>query len=118
MRAEPNTWINPIDAQVTANAMIASADGSYGRFAPINCRYGPNAGRSSRLAIVNSPITTANVRNAPDRMPERIFGKITLNRMVGQFAPRHSAASVSERTSTARRPASTARYMYGRDSVT
>ena len=60
---------------------------------------------------MNSPITTANVRNAPDRMPERMFGKITLKRIVGQFAPRHSAASVSERTSTALKPASTARYI-------
>ena len=62
--------------------MIASADGSYARFAPISCRYGPNAGRLSKLASVNSPITTANVRNAPDKIPERTFGKMILKRMV------------------------------------
>ena len=61
--------------------------------------------------MVNSPMTMAKVRNAPLRIATRTLGRMTRNRMVGQLAPRISAASVSVRTSIARMPVSTARYM-------
>ncbi len=61
--------------------------------------------------MVNSPMTMAKVRKAPLSTATRTFGKITLNMIVGQPAPRLSAASVSVRTSIARRPVSTARYI-------
>ena len=61
--------------------------------------------------MVNSPMTMAKVRKAPESTPVRTFGRITLKRIVGQPAPRLCAASVSVRTSMARSPVSTARYM-------
>ncbi len=61
--------------------------------------------------MVNSPMTMAKVRKAPDSTATRTFGRITLNRMVHQLAPRLSAASVSVFTSIERSPVSTARYM-------
>jgi len=68
--------------------------------------------------MVNSPITMAKVRKAPDSTADLTFGRMILNRIVGQPAPRLCAASVSERMSIDRNPVSTARYMYGRPSVT
>ena len=67
---------------------------------------------------MNSPMTMANVRNAPLSTATCTLGRITLRRMVPQLAPRLWAASVNVRTSIARSPASTARYMYGIASVT
>ena len=63
--------------------------------------------------MVNSPITIANVRNAPLSSAPRRLGKITRKRIVPQPAPRLWAASVRVRTSIAASPVSTARYMYG-----
>ena len=61
--------------------------------------------------MVNSPMTMAKVRKAPERTATRTFGRITRAMMVIQPAPRLCAASVSVATSMARRPVSTARYM-------
>src|SRR6185437_1406425 len=76
------------------------------------------AGRLSRLAMVNSPMTMASVRKAPDSSATMMLGKMTLNRIVGVLAPRMLAASVSVCTSIVLRPVSTARYMEGRASAT
>ena len=61
--------------------------------------------------MVNSPMTMAKVRKAPESTATRTFGRMTLKRIVDQLAPRLSAASVRVRTSIARMPVSTARYM-------
>ena len=61
--------------------------------------------------MVNSPMTMAKVRKAPESTATSTLGKITRKRIVGQLAPRLCAASVRVRTSMARRPVSTARYM-------
>ena len=61
--------------------------------------------------MVNSPMTMAKVRNAPDSTATSTFGRITRVMMVSQPAPRLCAASVRVATSMARRPVSTARYM-------
>ena len=54
--------------------------------------------------MVNSPITMAKVRKAPLSTAVRTLGRMTLKRIRGQPAPRVSAASVSVRTSMARKP--------------
>jgi hypothetical protein len=63
-------------------------------------------------------MTIANVRNAPLSTATLTFGRMTFSRMVPHPAPRLWAASVRVRTSIARNPASTARYMYGIARVT
>ena len=67
---------------------------------------------------MNSPITIARLRNAPDSSATRRFGRMILTMMVNQPAPRLCAASVRVRMSIARSPASTERYMYGSDRMT
>ena len=72
--------------------------------------------RLSRLssdAIVNSPNTSATVRNVADSTAERMFGSTTRHITVAQLAPRLRAASASVFTSIADSPASIARYAYG-----
>ena len=54
-------------SHVEPKLMIATAAGSYAWFVPSSDRYGPNAGRARNVAIVNSPMTIASVRNAPLR---------------------------------------------------
>ena len=75
-------------------------------------------GTAARLAIVNSPITIARVRNEPASAATRMFGRITCTIVVGQLAPRLCDASVSVCTSIARKPASSAKYMYGNARIT
>ena len=67
---------------------------------------------------MNSPITIASVRNAPDRSATRRLGRMIFTMIVNQPAPRLWAASVRLRMSIARSPASTERYMYGSDRMT
>src|SRR4051794_7017972 len=62
-------------------------------------------------------MTIASVRNAPDRIATRRFGKITDHRIRNVPEPRLWPASVRDRTSIVRRPVSTARYMYGNDRI-
>ena len=73
---------------------------------------------AERLAIVNSPITIASVRNEPPRAATRMFGRITRSSVVRQLAPRFCDASVSVWTSIARKPASREKYMYGNARIT
>ena len=61
--------------------------------------------------MVNSPMTMAKVRKAPDSTAISTLGRMTRAMIVVQPAPRICAASVSVRTSMVRRPVSTARYM-------
>ena len=61
--------------------------------------------------MVNSPMTMAKVRKAPESSATRTFGRMTRSMIVSQPAPRLWAASVSVRTSIERMPVSTARYM-------
>ncbi len=61
--------------------------------------------------MVNSPMTMAKVRKAPDSTAMRMLGKITWPMIVSWRAPMMVAASVRVCTSMVRRPVSTARYM-------
>src|SRR4051794_1214221 len=74
--------------------------------------------KSVRLAIVNSPITIASVRNAPDSAACFTFGRITRRSVVRHVAPSDCDASVSVCTSIARKPASSERYTYGKARIT
>src|SRR6187401_1161645 len=110
--------IRIIAIQVRAKLMIDAAAGSYAFVWPRSDRYGPNAGRARKVAMVYSPTTMARVRKAPDRRATRTFGRMTWTMIRGQLAPRLWAASVSERMSIDWRPVSIARYMYGNDRTT
>src|SRR3954471_15348213 len=114
----PMNAIRIIAIQVRAKLMIDAAAGSYALVWPSNDRYGPNAGRARNVAMVNSPMTMASVRKAPDSRATRTFGRMTKTMLRGQPAPRLWAASVNERMSMDWRPVSIARYMYGNDRTT
>src|SRR5205823_179361 len=73
--------------------------------------------RLSSEAMVNSPRTRATVRKAADSTADRMLGTTTRHITVAQLAPRLRAASASVRTSIADRPASIARYAYGRTRI-
>ena len=68
--------------------------------------------------MVNSPMTMARVRNAPAQQRDAQVRQDDPPEIVIQPAPRLWAASVRVRMSIARRPVSTARYMYGSDRTT
>ena len=110
--------MKPIAIQVSPKLTRATADCWYGSLLPSSERYGANAGRARKLAMVNSPMTMARVRNAPLSSATRRFGRMIRDMTVNQPAPRLCDASVSARMSIARRPVSTARYMYGNDRMT
>ena len=61
--------------------------------------------------MVNSPMTMAKVRNAPDSTATSTFGRMTRTMIVNQPAPRLCGRFGQGATSMARRPVSTARYM-------
>ena len=61
------------------------------------------------VAIVNSPITIASVRNAPESAATVMFGRMTRPSVVRQLAPRLCDASVSVCTSIDLNPASSAK---------
>ncbi len=68
---------------------------------------------SSTLAKVNSPSTTAKVRNDDEMIAVRRFGIRARRSVVPQPAPRLREASTSVLTSIARTPASIARNVNG-----
>ena len=63
--------------------------------------------------MVNSPNTTAVVRNADETMLELRLGSSTRRSVDGQLAPRLRDASTNVRTSIALMPASIERYVNG-----
>src|SRR5215475_771294 len=63
----------------------------------------------SRLAIVNSPSTSATVSTVADSTAVRRFGSITRHNVVGQPAPSEFDASTSVLRSSERSPASSDR---------
>ena len=68
--------MKPIAIQVSPKLTRATADCWYGSLLPSSERYGANAGRARKLAIVNSPMTMARVRNAPLSRATRRFGRM------------------------------------------
>ncbi|MCY1246452.1 hypothetical protein D9M72_596860 [compost metagenome] len=61
--------------------------------------------------MVNSPMTMAKVRKAPESTATRMLGRMIAVMMRGVSAPMIWAASVRVLMSMARMPVSTARYM-------
>src|SRR5438046_5075665 len=102
-----------IAAQTIMKLSSESAAASYGCDSLTIWMYGGNVLKAERLAIVNSPITIARVRNAPPSAATRMLGRITRARVVPQLAPRLCEASVKVCRSIERKPASRAKYMYG-----
>ena len=74
--------------------------------------------RSRMLEMVNSPSTTATVRNVADTSEVRRLGMSTRRNVVPHPAPRLRDASTNVRRSMLRRPASMERYVNGRVSTT
>ena len=104
--------IRPMQAQVMAKAMIGERRRLIGAVGADELQIGAEGrpveqARHGELADDDGEGQERAAR-AP---PTRTLGRITRNRIVGQLAPRLCAASVSVRTSIARRPVSTARYM-------
>ena len=80
----------------------------------MSCRYGPKAGRSSRLAIVNSPMTMAKVRKAPLSTATRTFGKITRKR-IGAPAGAEALGGLGQRAHVDRAQAGVHRAVHVRE---
>ena len=105
------SWISPMQAQVMAKAITASAAGSRARLAPRSGTTGPKAGPVEQRRHGEFADDDGEGQERAREHATITLGRITRAMTASQPAPRLCAASVSVAMSIVRRPVLMARYM-------